>query len=233
MRFARLLSVSRGARRSMQASEACRAPLHERACETMHSSYRAPPMRTWLLISFVGTLATACLSPSEKTAPPTTVEVSGAASQAAPEGPSSAPRKHGELDVFSSITVAYAEEKCDDQTACLCKGGLRYGENALRRVGVTPEALHVGVPCLIGDYDGNGVADFAVAEPWDEKRASRVMVLMFDGSGLSATAMLPKRVRTLGQRREGSRHMLYEPGPTEKKAHFALRDAAFTYVREP
>lgn len=156
-----------------------------------------------------------------------TVSAAGPASA----GAASQPRRHGDLVVIAD--VAYADDGCDDRVACPCAGVLRHGENALRRVGVTPEALRRGVPCVIGDYDGNGVADLAVAEPWDEARASRVMVLFFDRSGLSATAMLPKRVRRLGQRRAGAHHVLFEPGPTEHRAYFALQDHRFTYVRTP
>ena len=171
-------------------------------------------------------------SPLAPTTAPAHAPAAGSNSSPASQGQQGVvPRTHRGLTVVAA--VSYVDERCNDRTACLCAGVLRYGENALRSVGVAPEALRTGVPCLIGDYDGNHVADLAVAESWDDARASRVAVLMFDQAGLSATALLPKRVRALGQRKEGDRHVLFEPGPTEKKAYFGLKNDRFEYNRRP
>ena len=131
-----------------------------------------------------------------------------------------------------SSGIAYVDGPCSGQAPCLCRGTVKYGSSALAKVGVTSKKLAEGTPCLIGDFDGNGVMDYAFV---DDKfghgsLAAQVQVLLFDEYGLAATAPLPKRIRTLGLAAVGDgRTALIEPGTTESKYRFVYDNGRFTF----
>lgn len=128
--------------------------------------------------------------------------------------------------------MAYVEPPCPGTEPCACRGVVTYGRNALQQIGITPQALAAGTPCLIADFDGNGFNDFAFVDPTfgHPTLAARVQVLLFDEVGLKATAILPKRVRALGLAPAADgRTALVEPGLTAERYHFVYRDDRFVF----
>lgn len=139
--------------------------------------------------------------------------------------------KLGDLKNISGVTLQ--DPNCDSKKICVCAGSLVYGQNALKKIGVTEPRLMAGTSCVVGDFDGNGYADFAFLQPRDEQTpASDVQVLLFDERGLTATAKMPKKMVSLARVRMGNKDVLVEPG-AESKYHFAYRDANFHMVRKP
>ncbi len=128
--------------------------------------------------------------------------------------------------------VVYIDGQCGADAPCPCRGVLRYGQNALARIGITEKQLAAGTPCLIADFDGNQVDDLAFVDTnfGDPTQAAQVQVLLFDQYGLTAAVALPKRVRTLGVRTlADGRAALVEPGPTEKKFRFVFEGKQFRF----
>lgn len=133
-------------------------------------------------------------------------------------------------------TIAYVNPACSGSAPCLCKGTIDYGKNALAQIGVTPAQVAEGTPCLIGDFDGNGVPDLAFVDDkyTDAQLAARVQVLMFDEVGLMATALLPKRVHALALApMADGRVALIEPGFTAGRYRFVYRDDRFVFEAIP
>ena len=165
---------------------------------------------------------------AEPTASPPAV-----ASDAAPGAGAEAVKAHG--GPKKARGVAYADALCrGDRNPCTCTGHMELGMNALRKIGLTPERLATGTPCLIADIDGNGHDDFVFL---DEKYghptlAARAQVLMFDEMGLMATAPLPKRVRNLAWAAHHGAHALVEP-ILAKKFRFVYRDGRFVFEPWP
>jgi hypothetical protein len=96
--------------------------------------------------------------------------------------------------------IAYGGEDpsaCRGEAPCPCVAPeLFHGRNALARIGITPEDLAAGTPCLLADFDGNGHTDAAFLGDL-EAELHPVRVLFHDAVGLEATAELPKPVRRL------------------------------------
>lgn len=115
--------------------------------------------------------------------------------------------------------VQYVNAACTAQAPCKCKGSLVYGDNALAQIGVTKAALSTeGAWCVMGDFDNNGYADLAVlGANWQpDGPAADVRVLLFDDVGLTATAPLPKRMKSLARSEVEGRHVLVEPAAAHK-----------------
>ncbi len=87
---------------------------------------------------------------------------------------------------------------CDGTQPCSCAAPtLFHGLSALTRIGIHKEDLQPpGTPCLLADFDGNGITDAAFFEATTQPER-RVLVLMFDDVGLSSVEELPKPVAQL------------------------------------
>ena len=198
-------------------------------CSARGLGYRRFGLGGW--VSLV--LAAACADPPAPKPGPTAASGSAAASAPASQpAPATIPGVSNHGGSRARHQLAYRSKSCPGDAPCVCEGALKYGQNALKKIGVTPKKLAGGTLCLLADFDGNGTQDAAFVDDkyGDPKLASQVQVLMFDQVGLMATAILPKRVRSLGlSALSDGRTALVEPGPMASRFRFVYADGQFTY----
>lgn len=150
--------------------------------------------------------------------------------QASAPSPEAAQEKTGHVS-----GVRYADEKsCDELSPCTCVGTLEYGENGLKKIGITLEHLKKGTPCVFADFDQNGVEDIAFVDPiyGQKDKLSSVQVLLFDSRGLRDIQLLPKQVKKLSVLRTPKSASLFDP-EDETKAMYVYANGRFGLVPRP
>ena len=103
-----------------------------------------------------------------------------------------------------------------------------YGQNAIAKIGITEDDLAKGTPCILGDFDANGVQDVAFVSKDFGKTAASVCVLLFDELGLRDTPAFPKKVNTLSIHTKDGKVGLLE---ANSRTFFHYQDGKFEMER--
>ena len=151
-----------------------------------------------------------------------------------PDTPASQPEldigqanKHG-VPTDKKNEIAYKDPRCGGMQPCECTGTIVYGQNAIAKIGITEDDLAKGTPCILGDFDANGVQDVAFVSKDFGKTAASVCVLLFDELGLRDTPAFPKKVNTLSIHTKDGKVGLLE---ANSRTFFHYQDGKFEMER--